>query len=308
MRRLAVAALLVLLNAGSSNARTWHIRSDGSGDVSTIQAAADLAVAGDTIMLASGLYRQHAWCENLSNVIFVSQENAETTIITSDWQGPALAFAFCNGVIVDRLSFRDSSAGAVYFYRGSNGAVTNTIFLDNGHTMQFPALQFEMSSFASVSGNIIVNNCGGISLTEFSNDVAIVGNTILGNSGTGVSMPAAINIEIANNIICGGSKGIAGVMNGGSLTCNNVFGNGTNYDLYMIPDPTGTDGNISQDPQFCAEDPVSSSNYFLQSDSPCAPGNHPQGFICGLIGQAPVGCSTVSARKESWSGIKAMFK
>jgi hypothetical protein len=72
----------------------------------------------------------------------------------------------------------------------------------------------------------------------------------------------------------------------------------------------GTDagGNFSADPQFCAADPIVSLNITLQSDSPCAPGNHPQGEACGLIGAGPVACGTISVEAKTWTEVKELYR
>ncbi|MBD3162181.1 MAG: hypothetical protein GF346_07700 [Candidatus Eisenbacteria bacterium] len=55
-------------------------------------------------------------------------------------------------------------------------------------------------------------------------------------------------------------------------------------------------GNIFVDPLFCDpgpcdEAPTLAGDFTLSSDSPCLPGNHPDGFQeCGLVGSLPVGC------------------
>ncbi|MFZ1948289.1 MAG: right-handed parallel beta-helix repeat-containing protein [bacterium] len=49
-----VAAALVCCSVGL--AQTWYVTPGGTGDAPTIQAAADLAAAGDTIMLADGVF------------------------------------------------------------------------------------------------------------------------------------------------------------------------------------------------------------------------------------------------------------
>jgi hypothetical protein len=56
---LAVAASLILL-AGPSLARTWHIAKDGSGDFTVIQPAVDAAAPGDTVLIGAGRYLEHA--------------------------------------------------------------------------------------------------------------------------------------------------------------------------------------------------------------------------------------------------------
>jgi hypothetical protein len=65
--------------------------------------------------------------------------------------------------------------------------------------------------------------------------------------------------------------------------------------------------NFNLDPRFCGVQ--GSGNYYLRSDSPCAPGNQPNGLgICGLIGPLPVGCGTVAAEERTWGSIKSMYR
>lgn len=67
-------------------------------------------------------------------------------------------------------------------------------------------------------------------------------------------------------------------------------------------DQLGVNGNIEADPQFCGI--PGSGNYYLQSDSPCAPNNNG----CGeLIGALPVNCDAVSTAETSISAIKALY-
>lgn len=61
MRTPVIALLLPLLSGGlirphPSEARTWNIYLDGSGDAPTIQAGVDSAVAGDTVLVHDGTY------------------------------------------------------------------------------------------------------------------------------------------------------------------------------------------------------------------------------------------------------------
>lgn len=61
-------------------------------------------------------------------------------------------------------------------------------------------------------------------------------------------------------------------------------------------------GNFIADPGFCylgGEDP-----YLLRSDSPCLPGNHPNGIDCGLIGRYGLGCEAPTPIEETtWGQI-----
>jgi hypothetical protein len=86
------------------------------------------------------------------------------------------------------------------------------------------------------------------------------------------------------------------------MGCSNIFGNDGGDTL-----PPGTTGsaNFFINPQFCGS--LGSHYYHLQSDSPCAPGNHPDEFPCGLIGAHPVSCSFVPVKQTTWGEIKAIY-
>lgn len=66
------------------------------------------------------------------------------------------------------------------------------------------------------------------------------------------------------------------------LTCCDVYGNEGGNFLGSMDDPTGTDGNISQDPWFCDFD---AGDFTLSSDSPCLPANNDCGVLMGALEQ-----------------------
>lgn len=118
---------------------------------------------------------------------------------------------------------------------------------------------------------------------------------------------------LENCIFAGGiGGGGLNISYGATIVCCDAWDNeGGNY--LGIPDPTGTDGNISLDPLFCgvaASDP----DFTLHADSPCAP-ERPRGSPCGLIGARPVGCDPAEladpdpahARVTGWGRIKADY-
>lgn len=85
-----------------------------------------------------------------------------------------------------------------------------------------------------------------------------------------------------------------------TVGCNNIHGNSGGDGL---PDGSIDEGfNIFLDPQFCGVS--GSDNYYLQSDSPCLPVNHPGGLLCQLVGARPDGCGTTGAGTRSWGGVK----
>ncbi len=72
-----------------------------------------------------------------------------------------------------------------------------------------------------------------------------------------------------------------------SISCNNSYGNGTNYRIYFhSADSVDLSGNISLDPLFCDD---TNGDFHLDSLSPCLP-NNPVNPGGGLIGRYGAGC------------------
>jgi len=144
-----------------------------------------------------------------------------------------------------------------------------------------------------IEHNIIEGGYYGIEAFDGSGEIR---NNLIFGSNQGIYLDYASNFVINNNIILSGLNAIdcSGLM----AFCNDMpsepwfcFGGEPNFDL---------------DPQFCGVE--SSGNYYLQGDSPCAPGNHPDEYDCGLIGPLPVGCGTVATEQKTWGEIKAIYK
>jgi hypothetical protein len=86
------------------------------------------------------------------------------------------------------------------------------------------------------------------------------------------------------------------------MECCCVYGN-EGGDYSGLPDPTGTDGNISQDPLFCG---FTGWDLRLTDGSPCGPDN-PQNPGCDLIGALGVGCGPTPVHQVSWGNLKTLF-
>ncbi len=95
--------------------------------------------------------------------------------------------------------------------------------------------------------------------------------------------PSGTNLSILNTIVAFNS-GIGIEVDLGSLVeCNNSFQN-TNGNYAEIPDQTGVNGNISEDPMFCE---TAVGDYHISALSPCAPANNDCAI---LIGALDIGC------------------
>ena len=56
-----IIVVLLLTFAWNVQARTWHVRQDGAGDFTAIQAAVDASAAGDTLRIGAGRYLDYVY-------------------------------------------------------------------------------------------------------------------------------------------------------------------------------------------------------------------------------------------------------
>lgn len=177
--------------------------------------------------------------------------------------------------IVRRCTFEGNRAhgthgGAIRVHEAS-ATIEECLFVENS------AIQDGGAILTIDGGTTKIRNC-----TFYRNYAERIGGTLAFWNG---STP-----QIHNNIIVESTQG-GGVFCGSAFptfVCNDAWSNaGGNYVGDCI-DPTGSDGNISADPLFCAPE---AGNFMLKADSPCAPDNNPE---CGLIGAFGVGCAATS--------------
>jgi subtilisin family serine protease len=196
------------------------------------------------------------------------------------------------------------SAAATFMSGGGLFATAATVSISGAtvadNSAQVAAgLQFEGCPDVDVTSTVLSGNqtvfFGGTLNATNSPDVVLTNLTLADNSSTGGGagiFASASALTISNTISAfntGGTNSANGIhFSGGAtgvLSCNNVFGN--DGDQYGgITDPTGSDGNISADPQFCDQ---AAGDYGVADTSPCAPD---QSGGCGLIGALEAGCGT----------------
>ncbi len=233
------------------------------------------------------------------------------------------------------------SGGGMYCWVGSSPIVSNCTFSGNSATVFGGGGMYFYDDSATVSNCTFSGNGagwgGGIHCYESSLDISnctFVGNSADYGGGMWCNMGSptvssctfsensALRVGggmywggppyplIENTIIAGSVAGEAVWCESGSaatLTCCDVYGNAGGDYVGCIADQYGINGNFSACPSFCN---VAGGDFHLCDESPCAPGNHPDGHDCGLIGAWPVGCSCGPSRTEgtTWSAIKAMYR
>jgi len=310
MRIAIIVSLAVIVGSVTAlpdaDARTWRVNAEGTGDAPSIGAALDSCAAGDSVVVAAGVYQIYShlnvWDER---VTLVSEAGAEATVLQRA-AGP-VALAIGSRTVVEGFTFNAVSvANTQSFTQG--GRISNNIFRGSGEGSE-SAMIFWLHGGMTISGNCVCSfGETGIELSE-STEFIFEHNTITA-CGTAIRLFGSEPWNaVRHNLIVGNEYGIdlgwGDVLWG--ISCNDVFGNSI-ADYVNGTDPTGTGGNISVDPEFCAVDPAGSGNFLLQSDSPCAPGNHPDGASCSLIGARPVGCGGTSVKRASWGSIKSHYR
>jgi len=154
-----------------------------------------------------------------------------------------------NRIVANSARGASPATGGISLFQGQSAEIYNNVILAN------TALGGSGSSYS-----------GGVR-TFLAGSPRIVNNTIAWCVGGGYSGGIFCDTNsavIANNIVAYCEGGIHGV-EGMTLKNNCVFGNGQNYEFFT--DPTGSDGNISVDPQL-ATNPFR-PDFHLLATSPC---------------------------------------
>lgn len=310
MKRFTLILFLVVLIPSLSYSRTWYIKDDGTGDAPSISAGIDSCAVGDTVLVASGTYSP-------TSMIYIGGSNADSFFVISE-SGPSNTIIDCSstevGFVIEGryakflqisgFDIRNAASGAIVV----NLSVEGPIIIEDNiiHSNAIEAIGLNQSSEVVIRRNLIYSNQRGISCVE-SGGIQIIENTIAYHSGSqayGIYLDSAfLGNTVRNNIICN-NDAIFGVTQDNSIfECNNIFNNTVNLDSYI-----GVDGNFAEDPQFCSMTPNMNGNFYLQSDSPCMPGNHPDGNACGLIGSRANGCGVTGTEERSWGEIKKLMK
>jgi hypothetical protein len=280
--QLVIAVLVILFGAaGATHARTWYVKHDGSGDAPTIYAAVDSAVSGDSVLVGAGTYELPSRIRMKEGVSLVGESGPfETRLVPMDYWFPLYAIS-CGGFVedteiagfwIDGFIWTGGGEGALMIVHCWNLHIHHNIFTRNADA--------GIAIFSDGESNVWIEHNTFVVDRWYA--YAIIGG---GNPGL-----------LENNIIWGVAHSIHWFY---SIKCN------------CMMDKTDTQGwesfNLELDPQFCGT--AESWNLFLQSDSPCAPGNTPEPLEdCGLIGALPVGCGTAPVKRSTWGQIKNLYR
>lgn len=298
------SALLVILTApllaGTTEARTVHV----PANYPTIKAANQHAVAGDTILVSPGTYFESEIFVR-QGVTITSSDGPEVTIVDGSESGAGVSMLNLGGcgpsTEVSGLTLQNGWFGM----RGNFNApvIRQNVFRN------LDAIILENTS-ALIQDNLFVHCNNGIDVGFGSGSPTILRNTMF-DVGAGITLsPDLSGAVVRNNLIVNSLVGVACIrghecFGAFQYECNDVFGSSFAQYFGWTTNPTGHDGNIAVDPIFC--DP-GIDDLSLHHDSPCLPGQHPEGYACGLIGLFGLGCGPTASRPVTWGAMKSVFR
>ena len=95
----AFPLLSVFLLPTSSDARTWLVRQDGSGDCVNIQACISLASPGDNILVGPGIYNEHLLIAKPLSLVS-ELGSSQTAVDVADYGGRCITCSHTSGKVV----------------------------------------------------------------------------------------------------------------------------------------------------------------------------------------------------------------
>jgi parallel beta-helix repeat protein len=198
---IIVAGLASLSLGAPARAGTLTVNCPGD----SLQAAVELAVAGDTIQV-TGTCTESVLIRNEQVRIALDGQSVATISPTS---GHAAFTVRGKGITIRNFTITGGPGAGIWVNRGSNAVITqNHIYAMGGNGVTVNQL-----SFAVIRNNNIHDNAGdGIAISETSDsrigfdqnyDTAASPNTIQSNGGRGITVSGSSKARIVGNTIAG---------------------------------------------------------------------------------------------------------
>ncbi len=196
----------------------------------TIQAALDVAVAGDVVSVAPGLYpenvrfasngvtlrsrvRHGATIQGLGHVVdFDPYSGTVEGFVITGAVNPK-AGVFTSGaaqVIRDNLITGNGDDG-IHISNGSVATIERNIIIDNAPTGFHSGIRINTGASATIVNNYIASSGVGIWDFTFSGGADIFNNTLVNNSNYGMAITFGALRKVRNNIVTGSEIGIYAV-------------------------------------------------------------------------------------------------
>jgi len=258
-------------------------------------------IADNTAPSGAGVFIRSDCTVSMTGCLITGNE------ITADFGnggGVAVQDSHCDisGSVIEGNATRGTGGGLAYI-GGATGTVEDSEIRDNTTAASYNyGAGISCQSSAPLLRNLLIvgnqaasngSDGGGLD-AQFSPAPTLENCTLVGNgcsgdgSGGGVLAQFGAPIQVINCLITDSTAGagIACVFGAGPTVTGSNLWNNAGGDAIC-----GADGgcNFSADPLYC--DPAS-GNYGIQTGSPCAAGNHPDGAPCGdtHVGAFAPGC------------------
>lgn len=340
---------LLLAIPQSATARTWYVKPDSTGDAPTITAGLDSAVAGDTVLVACGTYYEHDIDMTSGAVLRSATGEPDCAMIDAEQDSRCLTYVWCDdATVIEGLTMTGGRTrypigyGSGVRCEGSATTFRRCIFTDNfadaggGVACMGGAPRFEDCIF---SGNDAGDGGGALctySSPEFvrclfsRNWALVVGGGLwcevqslplirrcvfygnaAGQGGGGIGCYEESSPMLRNTVIAFSSQGEAIWRKHDGcnplLFCCDLYGNAGGNWIGFIQGQVGHHGNFQEDPLFCD---VVNDDFAVAEDSPCLPGNHPEGYVCGdVVGCYGQGCISGEIKESvTWGTIKSIYR
>jgi parallel beta-helix repeat protein len=215
---MAITGLIVSLGSLSATAETWHV----PGEAPTIQGGVDSASAGDTVLVACGIYFEHDIA--MKSGVTLLSEMGQPDCVTIDAQqlGRVIycrfitsetrieGFTITGGNAVDNPAGseeEDGNGGGLYCLDLSSPMVVNCVLTENHADSDGGGVCCDLNSsptFVSctVSNNTASNGGAGLRFNNNSN-TTLIDCTVSDNMGTGIWTGNFSAPEITNCVISG---------------------------------------------------------------------------------------------------------
>jgi predicted outer membrane repeat protein len=271
------------------------------------------AVVDNLFMQNSSLFGGSIWCSGSSDLTIDGNEFSGDS---ASADGGAIACRNSDPMITSNLFIGNTASfgAGVHCRDVSSAVIQDNVFRNNTAASNGGGIYCANSSPA-IGRNVFRNNqasLGGGIHCEDNVSADIFENTFSENSAMTASGGAGIHCsnssfpQISRSIIVNSTSGKAiesAIFSVPTISCCDLFGNAGGNALPV--NSTDGGGNFSQGPEFCG----GTDNFYLQPDSPCAPGNHPNLLNCGLIGALPINCDDdVSSHIKTWGEIKSLYR
>ncbi len=222
-----VITILFLFLSVSLPAAVIHV----PGDQPTIGAAIDAASAGDTVLLADGIYTGDGNRNNYFQgkaITVASESGPDFCIVDCENDGRAFLFGHGEGEdsVIDGLTLiHGSPYHVVYSSSNSSPTIRNCIIMDNSGG------GIICHGGAVIRNNSILNNGDSGVYCGWTSSPIIEGNLVDGNTGgRGISCSNNSHPLVRNNTITNNSGGVGCVNSFAVITDNTIENNSATYE------------------------------------------------------------------------------